>query len=63
MARVRFKKDFDYKPTSQSTTGYLAGWEGTVKRECAEQAVAAGKAEWADKDAEASRDGENEISR
>ena len=63
MARVRFKQDFDYKPTPQTTTGYLAGWEGTVKRECAEQAIAAGKAEWAGKDAEARTDGEDEISR
>lgn len=62
MARVKFTKDFDYKPTSQSTTGYLAGWEGTVKRECALQAIAACKAEWAGKDAEAQRDGENQIS-
>ncbi|MFK0338717.1 hypothetical protein ACIQT7_15725 [Agrobacterium deltaense] len=63
MARVRFKQAFDYKPTPQSTIGYVAGWEGAVKRECAEQAIAAGKAEWAGKDAEAKQDGEAEISR
>ncbi len=63
MARVKFTKDFDYKPTPQTTTGYKAGWEGTVKRECAEQAIAAGKAEWAGKDAEANQNGEAEISR
>ncbi|WP_421367011.1 hypothetical protein [Agrobacterium tumefaciens] len=62
MARVKFTEDFDYKPTSQSTTGYRAGWEGTVKRDCAVKAVAAGKARWTRKDAEAQRDGENEIS-
>lgn len=62
MARIKFTKDFDYKPTQQTTTGYKAGWEGTVKRECAEQAIAAGKAEWAGKDAEAQRDGETQIS-
>ncbi|MGV1913857.1 hypothetical protein [Agrobacterium vitis] len=62
MARVKFIQDFDYKPTRQSTIGYLAGWEGTVKRECAKQATAAGKAIWAGKDAEAQRDGETEIS-
>jgi hypothetical protein len=45
MARVRFNEDFDYKPTPQVTVGYLAGMELTVRRECAEQAVAAGKAE------------------
>lgn len=44
MARIRFTRDFDYKPTSQSTIGYKAGMELTVKRECADQAVAAGKA-------------------
>lgn len=43
--RVKFIKDFDYKPTSQSTIGYLAGMEETVKRECGEAAIAAGKAE------------------
>jgi hypothetical protein len=45
MARVRFIDDFDYKPTSRVTVGYLAGWSGTVKRDCADQAVAAKKAE------------------
>jgi len=44
MARVRFTEDFDYKPTPQSTIGYLAGMEETVKRDCADQAIAAGKA-------------------
>ena len=45
MARVRFTHDFDYKPTSRTTVGYKAGMELTVKRECADQAIAAGKAE------------------
>ncbi|WP_411036157.1 hypothetical protein [Shinella sp. BYT-45] len=44
MARVRFTEDFDYKPTSRITVGYLAGWSGTVKRDCADKAVAANKA-------------------
>ena len=44
MARVRFTHDFDYKPTPQSTIGYKDGMELTVKRECADQATAAGKA-------------------
>lgn len=44
MARVRFTDNFDYKPTPRSTIGYKAGMELTVKRECADQAVAAGKA-------------------
>lgn len=42
--RVRFTADFDYRPTPQVTVGYLAGMEETVKRECAEQAIAAGAA-------------------
>jgi hypothetical protein len=44
MARVGFTADYDYKPTSQMTIGYQAGWTGTVKRDCAEKAVAANKA-------------------
>ena len=44
MARVKFTEDFDYKPTARITIGYLAGMEMTVKRECAEQAIAARKA-------------------
>jgi len=63
MARVKFTKNFDYKPTPQVTIAYGAGWEGTVKRECADQAVAAGKAERVGKDVEARQDGETEISR
>ncbi|UXS00830.1 hypothetical protein [Agrobacterium tumefaciens] len=63
MARVKFTADFDYKPVPQTTIGYKAGYEGTVRRECAMAAVAAGKAEWAGKDAEAQADGETEISR
>ncbi len=42
--RVRFTADFDYRPTPHSIVGYLAGMEMTVKRECAEQAIAAGAA-------------------
>jgi hypothetical protein len=45
MTRVRFTQDFDYKPTMQSTIGYKAGMEETVKKECAVQAIDAGKAE------------------
>ena len=44
MARVKFTHDFDYKPTAQTTIAYLAGMELTVRRECADQAVTAGKA-------------------
>jgi hypothetical protein len=48
MARVRFTEDFDYKPASQVTVGYLADWSGTVKRDCADKAIAAKKAELLD---------------
>lgn len=42
MARVRFTHDFDYKPSSQVTIVYTAGMEKTVRRECADKAIAAG---------------------
>lgn len=44
MASVRFTDDYDYKPVRACTIGYRAGWEGAVKRDCAEKAIAAGKA-------------------
>lgn len=44
MARVRFTADFDYKPVRHTTIAYRAGMELTVKRDCADKAVAAGKA-------------------
>lgn len=44
MARVRFTEKFNYNVTSVSTIVYRAGWEGTVKRECADKAKGAGKA-------------------
>jgi hypothetical protein len=44
MARVRFTEDFDYKPKTQVTIGYRAGMDMTVRRECADAAIAAGKA-------------------
>lgn len=44
MARIRFTDDYDYKPVRACTIGYEAGWEGTVKKDCAKKAVAAGKA-------------------
>lgn len=61
MARVKFTEDFDYKPTPQTTIAYPADWEGTVKQDCAQKAVAAGKAVWSGKDAEAQRDDEDQI--
>lgn len=48
MVRVKFLEDFDYKPAPQMTVGYRAGWSGTVKRDCAEKAAAAKKAELLD---------------
>lgn len=47
MARVLFLHDFPYRPSLErrTTIRYRAGWEGTVKRECADAAVAAGAAE------------------
>lgn len=44
MAKVRFVEDFDYKPTRSCTIAYTAGWSGTVKRDCANKAIAARKA-------------------
>ncbi len=44
MARVKFTDDFDYRPTANVTYAYLANTEHTVKRECADQAIAVGKA-------------------
>ncbi|CAN7430967.1 hypothetical protein LJR251_002747 [Rhizobium rhizogenes] len=44
MARVRFTADFDYKPTPGITIAYKAGMQLLVKRDCADQAIAAGKA-------------------
>lgn len=43
--RVKFTQDYDYKPNSRTTIGYLAGMEETVKRECGEAAIAAGAAQ------------------
>ncbi len=44
MAQVTFTEKFDYRPLPGVVIAYKAGWSGTVKRECADQAVAAGKA-------------------
>jgi hypothetical protein len=44
MARVTFTQDFDYKPTPRLLYAYKAGSTCTVKRECADAAIAAGKA-------------------
>lgn len=44
---VRFTADFDFSPAAfggRSTTAYRAGMEMNVTRECADIAIAAGKA-------------------
>lgn len=41
MTKVRFTKDFDFKPSDQSTVAYKAGWTGTVTQACAKAAEAA----------------------
>lgn len=41
---VRFTADFDWKPKPQVTLAFLIGQERNVTRDCAEKAVAAGKA-------------------
>lgn len=58
MARVKFTKDFDYKPTTNTTIGYLAGMEETVKQECADQAIAAGAAKAVEKPRKETDNGE-----
>lgn len=44
MARVTFTADFDYKPTPRVLFAYKAGDIKTVKRDCADAAIAAGRA-------------------
>lgn len=43
--RVRFTADFAYKPKPSVTIVYPAGTTAYVRRDCAQKAVAAGKAE------------------
>ena len=62
MARVRFTHDYDYHPTEQTTIGYLAGMEETVKRDCADKAIAAGKAVDIDAKGKEKNDGEDTVS-
>lgn len=44
MPWVEFKSDYDWKPRSGITIGYLEGMKCNVTRTCAERAVAGGKA-------------------
>ncbi len=46
MARIEMTGDYDWKvpgAKSHTVTALKAGWSGTVKRECCDAAVAAGK--------------------
>jgi hypothetical protein len=44
MPRVRFTGDFDYRPRRHVVIAYKSGHDLPVKQDCADQAVAAGKA-------------------
>lgn len=44
MPWVRFTKIFNYVVTPAVSYRYPAGWSGNVKTECADEAVAEGKA-------------------
>jgi hypothetical protein len=44
--RVLFTADFDYKPAAGTTIAYRAGYAGLVRKECADWAIALGKAEY-----------------
>lgn len=44
MAWVRFTEDFDFRPTRNSLVAYQAGMQLSVRRACADQAIAANKA-------------------
>lgn len=52
MTKVRFTKNFDFKPSDQATIGYKAGWTGTVTQACAKAAEAAGVGEIVEADPE-----------
>lgn len=42
--KVKFTADYDHRWPSRAMTSYKAGYEGTVKREVGERAIAKGKA-------------------
>jgi hypothetical protein len=46
MAHVKFLADYIFTPDEDRRTSrkYLAGWRGLVRRQCADKAIAAGKA-------------------
>lgn len=45
MPWVRFTADYDFRPKPGVTIAYNGGWVGLVTTPCANEAVAAGKAE------------------
>lgn len=51
MSKVRFTADYDHRWPSRARTAFRKGWEGRVKREVADAAIAAGKAELIEPDA------------
>lgn len=53
MPWIKFSEDFDFSPAASkglATIAYKAGMRRNVTRECAEKALAAGKAKEAPKD-------------
>jgi|GEM_PF-803231 len=44
MVWVRFTEDYDFRATKRATVSYKAGTKMNVTRECADRAIAAGKA-------------------
>lgn len=46
MAHVVFTADFDFTPKEdrRATIAYPEGWQGSVRADCANEAIAAGKA-------------------
>lgn len=59
MPHFRFTKDFDFKPTLQSTIGFKAGYEGLITTPAAEAAAKAGAGEIITKDPEPKGKGGN----
>lgn len=56
--RVRFTADYDHKWPSRAMTFFPAGYEGTVKREVGERAIAKGRATEVKRRGKAEADGE-----
>lgn len=57
---VRFTDNFDWKPKSTVTVAYRKGNELNVTRECADKAIALGKAEILKRGVKDEPDGKNE---